>query len=492
MVESNAHKNNTVIEDIIDIPQEELRWCTVSLSEVISHKNRLEASVFDIEGKHARDVLKKCKWDIVNLWSENGLIANAHYPGRFKRIYVEKGNGIPFYLPSQMSDIYPKPNKFISEKTKCDLETLKVRKGELLLTRSGTIGNCTIVSKTIEDKVFSDDVIRVTFENDYDLGFVYAFLRTEIGSMLLQTNNYGAVISHIEPEHLRNVPIPNPNTILKNQIHNLVMDSFKLREESNELLDEAMKLFIDELNLPPIDKLDVNYFNNEDKLRSFTVKLSSLNNRVDASFHTSILNSIIKHFNENAEKVTSIGDDDVSKSVKLPGRFKRVYVEEGQGTAFFGGKQIFELDPSGKKYLSVKHHNKQLEDLKLIENMILITRSGTIGNVNIVPKHWENWVINEHVIRVLPASNEIAGYLYIYLSSDYGFELIKRFTYGAVVDEIDSNHVSSVEVPLLKNKKVQQQINDLALEANQKRYEAYKLEQQAIKLVNEKVIHAEK
>ena len=71
-------------------------------------------------------------------------------------------------------------------------------------------------------------------------------------------------------------------------------------------------------------------------------------------------------------------------------------------------------------------------------------------------------------------------------------ELIKRFTYGSVVDEIDSNHVSNVEVPLLKDKNIQWKINDLALEANKKRYEAYMLEQQAIKMVNDKVIHAEK
>ena len=54
--------------DLIDIPEEELNWSTVSLSEVIQRKGRLEASVYDIEGKHAREVLKNCRWKIVNLW----------------------------------------------------------------------------------------------------------------------------------------------------------------------------------------------------------------------------------------------------------------------------------------------------------------------------------------------------------------------------------------------------------------------------------------
>ena len=64
------------------------------------------------------------------------------------------------------------------------------------------------------------------------------------------------------------------------------------------------------------------------------------------------------------------------------------------------------------------------------------------------------------------------------------------YTYGSVVDEIDTNHVANIILPLLKNKEIQIRINNLVLEANKKRYEAYVLEQKAIKMVNEKVIYA--
>lgn len=131
------------------------------------------------------------------------------------------------------------------------------------------------------------------------------------------------------------------------------------------------------------------------------------------------------------------------------------------------------------------------EDQLLKENMILITRSGTIGKITLTPKHWEKWVANEHVIRVEPASSEIAGYLYVFLASDYGHELITRFTYGAVVDEIDHHHVSKIPIPLLKDEAIQNKINNLALEANEKRTRAYHLEQEAIHLTNE-IIYPEK
>lgn len=477
--------------DLIDIPEGELNWSTVSLSEVIQRKGRLEASVYDIEGKHAREVLKNCRWKIVNLWSKDGFIETAFYPTRFKRIYVDREYGIPFFLPSQVNEIYPKPTKFISSKTSVDLEHIKVKENTILLTRSGTVGESTIASKTIEGKVYSDDVIRISLRDANNVGYVYAFLKSKMGKTLINTNNYGAVIDHIEPEHLENIPIPDPSPIIKHKIQELIMDSFRLRDESNSLINEAEGLLISELKLPPIDEINPKYFNGKLALKNFSVKLSKVDNRIDASYHVPIVNAIMSHLEKYAGAVTTMGDSRISQEIILPGRFKRIYVEEGQGAVFFGGKQLFELDPSNKKYLSLTHHNNRIkEELTLKENTILITRSGTIGKVNIAPKHWANWIANEHIIRVVPADNSIAGYIYCWLASDYGYELIRRFTYGSVVDEIDDKHVARIQIPLLRNNNVQQKINDLVLETNQKRYEAYQLELKAIKTVNNQVIYS--
>jgi len=138
-----------------------------------------------------------------------------------------------------------------------------------------------------------------------------------------------------------------------------------------------------------------------------------------------IVDAIMRKLKREAAEVTTVGDPRISKRIILPGRFARVYVQEGQGVPFFGGKQIYELDPANKKYLSLVHHKKRIkEQLTLEHNMILITCSGTIGKVALVPKHWEGWTVNQHIIRVVPASDDIAGYLYVFLASDYGRELI--------------------------------------------------------------------
>ena len=118
------------------------------------------------------------------------------------------------------------------------------------------------------------------------------------------------------------------------------------------------------------------------------------------------------------------------------------------------------MNPSNKKYLSLKHHGERIKNqLILNENMILITCSGTIGKVTIVPKHWEGWTANQHIIRVVPINNEIAGYIHAWLSSDYAYPLITRYTYGMNVDEIDDKQVSKISIPLLNDENTQMEIN---------------------------------
>ncbi|MCY3972754.1 MAG: restriction endonuclease subunit S [Candidatus Dadabacteria bacterium] len=479
------------IKEFTPIP---LQSMSVSIQEIVENGLRLEASLYSTKHGQVRRDLQKCKWDIVPL--ENFFILTPFYLERFKRVYVSQGDGIPLILPSQITEICPKANKFISSETDFDIETAKVKRGQILLTRSGTVGVVAFVSDTLDGKYLSDDVIRI--EAQYP-GYIYTYLKSKMGRLLVETNNYGAVISHIEPEHLKNIPVPNPPPTIKRRIHNLIEESFKLRDESNKLMDEAQHLLKNELKLPDIEKIQykAKQFDQTAGVMNYSVPNSELSNRFDGSYHIPIVREIERHITKNAKEVTQIGDERISQSVILPGRFKRVYVEEGRGVVFFGGKQIFELDPSNKKYpcfnnyLSVIHHADRITNqLTLNENMTLITCSGTIGKVCIVPKHWEGWTANQHIIRVVPADRSIAGYLHAWLSSDYSYHLITRFTYGAVVDEIDDEHVLQVSIPLLKNNKVQVEINELVLSANEKRTRAYLLEQKALKILDEKVVYA--
>lgn len=487
MVKNNLAKVEELnYEDVIN-DKNNIKWCSVSLLDIIDHGKRLEASVFDIEAKNAREIINNSKWDKVNL-IEGKFLKKAFYPGRFKRIYVDENNGEPFYLPSQINDVNPVAEKYISKLTNCDIEALKVKKGNILLTRSGTIGNLTIVSDTLNNKIFSDDVIRIELNEEYDIGYIYTYLNTEIGKKILQTNQYGSVITHIEPEHLNEIIIPNASKSIKIKINNLIKKSFKKRDESNKLFEIAEKILMEELELPDIKCL-IN--KTEDNTQIFNRKLSEINNRLDVSYHIPIVEEIKNKIAVNAREVVKLADKNITKKIILAGVFKRVYVGKNEGIPFLGGKEITQLSPCVEKFLSKPIHYKRYEkELKIKENMILVTDRGTVGTIALVPKHFENWAVSQNVLKVEAANESIAGYLYVFLNSEYGKILVKRETYGSVVDMIDDKNLGNVDIPILKNEEKQNEINDIALKANKLRYEAYELEQEALKIMNKEVIYA--
>jgi len=461
-------------------------YTSISLSDIKENRYRLEANAFSIQALKAKTKLLNNRFGAIPLWSQHGLIKRAFHFPRFKRIFTDN-SGIPIYQPASITHVYPKRPKYISEQTDTDIDALRVKKGMLLMTISGTIGKVGIVGRTIDGQVFSHDLLRIEGRNDYDTGYMYAYFHTEIGQHILQSNNYGAVIKHIEPDHLENVIIPNVPDKLKKPIHNLIISSYDLRDDSNDLIDRAEAILYSELKLPPIHDLEPTYLSNSIEVRSYSTKLSELKLRLDGSYHIPVYKMILTSIINESLNVLSLSNSSISDRILLPGRFKRTYVDsENHGIKFIGGKQIHDLNPASSKLLSRKIHNSRLgEELILKENTILITRSGTIGKVSLVPKHWGGWAANEHIIRLFPVSDNVAGYIYCWLHSDYGNSMIKKYTYGSVVDEIDATHVGNIPIPLLKNQSKQSEINDLVITANELRHQAHLKEQEAINKMEE-------
>lgn len=491
MVNSNLayNLNNNDLTNIT-IDEKTLKWCSVSLSDVIHRGKRLEAGSYDVNGKAATQTIKNGKHGFSSLLNPDGLVKTAFHAPRFKRNYVEKsfGESVGFLGSSEMLDIKPSADKFIT-KALADKLDLFVKEETVLMSCSGTIGRVTFANKSLTPFALSQHIIKIVCHK-YS-GYVYTCLLNDLVQKQIQSLVYGAVIQEIEPEHLEKVIIPDAPNEIKEKIHNLIIKSYKLRDEANSLIDQATYLLVNELKLPDISKFEQKNIKNSASVNAFNVRLSDLDSRADASYHLPIVEAIIEHLKNYAEEVTTVGDKRISKQIILAGVFKRTYVEEEYGYPFLGGKEITQLNPKTEKYLSKTIHKKRYEkELKVTENTILVTDRGTIGTTTLVPRHWNGYAVSQNVLKLIPANDDIAGYIYIFLNSEWGVELVRRQTYGSVVDMIDNNSLASVEIPLLKNKDVQAQINHLALEANEKRYEAYLLEQEALKIMDDEVIFA--
>lgn len=487
MVNSAARKLEKNLIEIVEVPKGDINWSTVSLSEVINKGKRLESSYYGVEYKRIIKIIQNSKYGYSNLQGGKNSIINSYRPGIIKRIFVEStDNSIPMLVPSQIQDIYPKAEKYLSKLMIDKIKDWFVKENEILLTCSGTIGNVTLVTETLKNKCVSQNLIRIICCDEF-YGYVYTFLKSECGQVQLKNNNYGAVIKHIDPSHLDNVIIPNAPEKIKIIINNLIIDSYNNRDKSNYLIDKATNIMIDELGLPSIEELKKEAFSYSQEVNSFSTKLSELNGRLEGSYHLPLIDVIEKHIGKKAI-IKTLNSKDITEKIILPGRFKRVYVEKGNGKVFLGGKEIGQLDPENKKYLSLSHHSNRIKkELNVEKNMVLVTCSGTIGKVSLVPEHWNNWTVNQHVMRIL-SKEPYYSLIFVWLNSEYGKELVLRQKYGSVVDEITDKQLGDVVIPIFKDNKINTSILNLIHEANELRYQAYKQEQEAINIMNKEVL----
>ena len=132
MVNNSNLASRTVSANAPEIAVNEtpIKWCSVTLSDVIARGKRLEASVFDVEAKQARSIVTNGKYSSTYVGGTNGL-ATSYTGARFKRIWVEKSD-MPIYQPSTIMDIKPTPDGYISKLTKTDIPALRVTNGQVL------------------------------------------------------------------------------------------------------------------------------------------------------------------------------------------------------------------------------------------------------------------------------------------------------------------------------------------------------------------------
>lgn len=166
-------------------------------------------------------------------------------------------------------------------------------------------------------------------------------------------------------------------------------------------------------------------------------------------------------------------------------RFSRVYIfDPRKGKPFLSSSDIIKYDVSGAKIIS-SLNTKNLQDLIIKKSWILVSRSGTIGNVSFVNNQLDGVTCSEHVMRIVPNIDfKYSGYLYAFLSSKAGYNLLKSGTYGSVVNHIEPEHMYDIPVLLLgKNK--QKEIHENILKVFEWRELANKYVKDSLGILND-------
>lgn len=209
------------VEDIIPYPSKKNVGCVSSRTILSSHNRRFEANYYISEGHDIEKyIYKNFKWKPLGQVCED-----ISRPDIFKRYYVQ--NGIVFLGGADIFLASPDSKKQLSKTKTTNITSLAIKENTILIPRSGTIGNVAWAHAGHAQKLASEDVIRLQPNDILRGGYIYAFLSSSIGKALIQKHIFGSVIQHIEPPHLKLIPIPIIEDSIIDNIHKLVLEYSK-------------------------------------------------------------------------------------------------------------------------------------------------------------------------------------------------------------------------------------------------------------------------
>ncbi|MDT8898261.1 restriction endonuclease subunit S [Thermanaerothrix sp. 4228-RoL] len=468
-------------------------WVSIPLATIPAHwlyqgENRLDGGYYTAEANAAFRAVNDCGFEVQVL---EKVTAPIWYPGRFKRIYAKSPtDGTPFLTASEMLQFRPTSTEYLANNTSA-VDICKVQNGWILVTRSGTVGRCVIVGKRLGKFAITDDAIRVQAKG-VPVGYLYAYLSSWIGQVLISKDQYGSAIKHLEPHHLANVPVPLPPEEIQAEIHAEIMRAYALRDEANELLDEADRLLHEKLGLPVFDESLVPYLpapsapclpTNRPEMphpKAFSIRASELADRFDASFHVPIARTAVKLLRDGLYEPVQLGS--IADDIIVAPRFKRIYVPKEYGVPFLQGSHLPQMRPYDLKYLS-RTKQTNLERWIIHKGWVLVTCSGTIGRVGLVSSYMDKWAASQHLLRIVPDYHQgHPGYIAAFLMTPYGQHQLTAKIYGGVVDELTEEDTRAVWIPNAPLE-IQREIGERVVQAFEKKDEASAIEEAAIRKV---------
>lgn len=383
-----------------------------------------------------------------------------------EKYYAEKENGIPFLRVQNLSPtgvLEFDDCKYINEETHNGmLKRSQVSAGDLLvkITGVGRMAVASVAPEGFEGNINQHVCVIKTGSKEISETLA-AFLNSDIGEKLASRRSTGGTRPALDYPALLSIPIIEDKRIL--QITDKVIAQKQKNEaEADKLLSSIDDYLLKELGIklpePPENTL---------KNRMFVTSIRTItNDRFDPYHHQVGFIKIIEAIRKAKYPVSNFKHyiADLKNGVEI-----RNYVEEG-------GIRYLRVTDLGKNGLNHKSPRFVLEQeipdrIKLNENCILISRSGSLGLINIVEPEIENSILSSHIFKIeLKTEKLLPVYLEAYLRSKVGQSEIFRNNNGGVIPEINQDALKSILIvcpPIDKQTEIAKHITGIRQQAQQ-------------------------
>ena len=388
--------------------------------------------------------LKIDKLESISEWVKKGIF---DMPAKF---YLKKREeGIPFIRISNIkllefdtTDLVYIPKEIHKKEIKTELN-----KGDIVISKIGSIGNIGIINEELSPCNFSQNNIGIKMNGKIDSHYLATYMISKY--CLFQLHRYSTiqVQSKLNLSDIRNLIVPIPSPEIQKYIGDKVRKAEELREEAKRLKKEAEEIFFNEINIVSID----NAFKKEQHIKFNWINIDELDvNRIDAEYNRRKYTILVKLLIDNNITLIPISnlleEPIVSGSTPKGGN----YIENG--IPFVRATNLCEYSIDDNLVYISKEESDKLKNSEIRSGDVVFSIAGSIGVASIIPSYIEKANINQALVRL--RLNNINKYYFVFVvNSSIGRLLSLRLANGAVQLNLNREEVGNIMVPRINDNK---------------------------------------
>lgn len=175
---------NAALEQVLSFDNKE-RWATTTLGQ-------LESGI---------EIYMGPRWNSSDIKVENPVTTAGLVP------YLTANNVLEL---RRFKMKWIDPSLANSEQIAC-MKKLKVKQGDILISRSGTVGRVTYATRDLANNyLISDDLVRVRVKDNNLRAYLVGYLCSSTALKLMLLDEYGSVQQHLQPRHIQQLIVPVP------------------------------------------------------------------------------------------------------------------------------------------------------------------------------------------------------------------------------------------------------------------------------------------
>ena len=317
--------------------------------------------------------------------------------------YNKNGEGVPFFQgKADFGITNPVARSWTTKTTKLAVPN------DILISVRAPVGSVNINNI---DACIGRGLSAIRVYNNISRDYVYQYLK--VNEKRISKMGVGSTFTAITQKDLASITIPIPENIA---------DQLRIAEilTKTEILIQQRKESIDLL---------------DDFLRSTFLEMFIYNTEINKWDFTEVKNTVEK--SKNSIKAGPFGS-----SLK-----KEFYVEKGY--KIYGQEQVIKDDLNYGNYYINEELYKKLESCKIKEGDGLISLVGTYGKIIVVPKEFQQGIINPRLMKISFDKKVINPiYFKFFFKSEYLLRQLSKLSRGGTMDIINVGIVKEIKISI--------------------------------------------